>query len=198
MPAELDPRSLYSDPFAAKIYETSKSVDLSGSFKQLMKGTNSSYTTDKDFSTRINDYFNSSSTLAGIYDNKTVYNYIKNVHNDKLNELTQLNKTLENQTQVTKQLYRADDYSANSTIFYTAFIKYTMLLTSVIFILSALTLTNKLSTRMCMIMSIIAIVLFSTVFMLNISSNMTRLKTDWKKYDWGGVRMSNEANMKSE
>jgi hypothetical protein len=198
MSTDLDPRSLYSNPFSTNIYSnSSQKPSLENTFKQIMKVSNSSSNENKDFYTRINNFFINSDSLANIRDNDAVFNYIQNIHQDKTNELNQLNKTLLNQTQVTKQIYRADDYSANSSIFYTAFIKYTFLLTSVIFILAALTITNKLSTRSCMIISIIIIALFTTVFMLNISSNMTRLKTDWNKYNWGGIRLNNEANMSS-
>jgi hypothetical protein len=198
MSTDLDPRSLYSNPFSTNIYSnSSQKPSLENTFKQIMKVSNSSSNENKDFYTRINNFFINSDSLANIRDKDAVFNYIQNIHQDKTNELNQLNKTLLNQTQVTKQIYRADDYSANSSIFYTAFIKYTFLLTSVIFILAALTITNKLSTRSCMIISIIIIALFTTVFMLNISSNMTRLKTDWNKYNWGGIRLNNEANMSS-
>jgi hypothetical protein len=153
--------------------------------------------TGNGFYKRIDAYCANSDTLSKIEDNEAVYNYIKNVQDKHADELHKLNKSLVNQTQISQQLYRADDYNNNATSFYTAFIQYTLLMACLIFILGGLTLTGQLSTKGCLIISLCVIALFTIMLMLNIGSNMNRLKSDWNKFDWGSVNFSDAANMSS-
>jgi len=205
MPIDLDPRTLYtviSEIIASNEFTSSNntlSPALDTHLSNILKITpgDMSYNAYSDMYTRLKTFFDNSKTMSEINQNDAVYNYINTMHINQVKELGQQNKSLLNKTQVTKQLYRKDDYNANAMAFYTAFIKYTLLVSSIIFILAALTLTGTIGTRACFIASVIIIALFTTVFMLNISSNMTRLKTNWNKYDWGSVHMTNDANMKS-
>ena len=135
----------------------------------------------------LSPYFRSSGQLAELYDIKESGDYISTLTKKKVVELGNLNNLLSNNTRLSEQTYRNNNYLMNSTIFYTMFIKYTLVLSSVIFILAALTLNNKLSTQACMIISILIIIMFTVVFMLNIGNNLGRKNIDWSKFNWGAA-----------
>jgi len=133
----------------------------------------------------LSPYFRSSAQLAELYDIKESGDYISTLTKKKVIELGNLNTLLSNNTRLSEQTFRNNNYLMNSTIFYTMFIKYTLVLSSLIFIIAALTLNKKLSTQACMILSILIIIVFSVVFMLNIGNNLGRKNIDWSKFNWG-------------
>lgn len=135
----------------------------------------------------LEPYFSSIKRLAELHDISSSGEYISGVTMNKTAELNKITSLLSNNTRLTEQMYRADNYDFNSTLFYTAFIKYTLVLSSTLFIVASLTLTNTISTSSCFYISMIVIALFTLVLGLNIANNYARVPVDWGKYDWGGV-----------
>jgi len=161
--------------------------------KQDLNTTNKSIVAlNKDWSysfktSCLDPYFDANSRLAELYDISSSGEYITNLTTNKTNELQKINSLLSNNTRLTEQMYRADNFQFNSTLFYTEFMKYTLVLSSTLFIIAALTLTGTISTTNSFYISMIVIALFTLVLGLNIANNYARVPVDWTKYDWGGV-----------
>ena len=197
MTTQVDPRTFFEAQYATAIYSAPGTASIVLPNQRIMNSTLSGDKVNVGFFDSLSTYCINSDKVSKLHDNEVVFNYVKGIHAEKAHEYNQLNKTLVNQTQVVQQNYRADDYDKNSSMFYTMFMKYTLLVACVIFILGGLTITGQLGTRACFYISVLTIMIFSTIFCLNIASNGARLKTNWSKYNWGDVKYTNNADMSS-
>lgn len=197
MTTKVDPRTLFDAQYATAIYSNPGVTSIVLSNNRIMNSVLAGDKVNVGFFDSLATYCINSDSVSKLHENEVVYNYVKGIHEEKAHEYHQLNKTLVNKTQVQQQNYRADDYDKNASMFYTMFMKYTLLVACVIFILGGLTITGQLGTRACFYISVVTIMIFTTIFCLNIASNGARLKTDWSKYNWGGVNYTNQADMSS-
>jgi hypothetical protein len=110
-------------------------------------------------------------------------------------EMQDLNRYVGNRKQVTSQNNRVNDYNMNNLMFFTMFIKYTVIVTCIISILGALVLLDKLFPRQCLWISIGIIAFFSVLFVIHILSNLTRSQYDWNKFRWQMVDFTAKAQM---
>jgi len=143
----------------------------------------------------LRTFFSTSSRLNELNDMRITGKHINKIQGQKVLEMQDLNKYVSNRKQVTSQNNRVSDYNTNNLMFFAMFIKYTLVITCIISILGALVLLDKLYPRQCLWISIVLILLFGTLFVINILSNLTRSQYDWNKYRWQMVDFTEKAQM---